>query len=425
MSKTLTINKRAPSGVKKDTNVPSRAPVRGRNRNNHVAPTPPAPRSDFGARPHRDDRAPRPPRENREGGGDKRDDRREDRPRTPRSDFGARPQRDDRAPRPPRENREGGDRRDSHDNRDKRDARGAKPAHRESLSRAPQRHGKVRDGVREVVDGHVVRGEKRPAPRKPQFPKERDHSSEIKTNPADGIRISKYLADKGLCSRREADHYIEKGWVTVNGVRVTLGQRILPTDKVQLARQATVAQESRVTIIINKPMGFVSGQAEDGYEPAVSLVTAENQWDEAEFQQDFNFKHLRGLAPAGRLDIDSVGLLVLTQDGRVAKQLIGEDSDVDKEYLVRVEGELIENGLALLNHGLELDGVPLRPAQVSWQNDEQLMFVLREGKKRQIRRMCELVGLKVVGLKRVRIGNITLGHLPTGKWRYVSPDEGF
>ena len=425
MSKTLTINKRAPSGVKKDTNVPSRAPVRGRNRNNHVAPTPPAPRSDFGARPHRDDRAPRPPRENREGGGDKRDDRREDRPRASRSDFGARPQRDDRAPRPPRENREGGDRRDSHDNRDKRDARGAKPAHRESLSRAPQRHGKVRDGVREVVDGHVVRGEKRPAPRKPQFPKERDHSSELKTNPADGIRVSKYLADKGLCSRREADHYIEKGWVTVNGVRVTLGQRILPTDKVQLARQATVAQESRVTIIINKPMGFVSGQAEDGYEPAVSLVTAENQWDEAEFQQDFNFKHLRGLAPAGRLDIDSVGLLVLTQDGRVAKQLIGEDSDVDKEYLVRVEGELIENGLALLNHGLELDGVPLRPAQVSWQNDEQLMFVLREGKKRQIRRMCELVGLKVVGLKRVRIGNITLGHLPTGKWRYVSPDEGF
>ena len=425
MSKTLTINKRAPSGVKKDTNVPSRAPVRGRNRNNHVAPTPPAPRSDFGARPHRDDRAPRPPRENREGGGDKRDDRREDRPRASRSDFGARPQRDDRAPRPPRENREGGDRRDSHDNRDKRDARGAKPAHRESLSRAPQRHGKVRDGVREVVDGHVVRGEKRPAPRKPQFPKERDHSSEIKTNPADGIRISKYIADKGLCSRREADHYIEKGWVTVNGVRVTLGQRILPTDKVQLARQATVAQESRVTILINKPMGYVSGQAEDGYEPAVSLVTAENQWDEAEFQQEFNFKHLRGLAPAGRLDIDSVGLLVLTQDGRVAKQLIGEDSNVDKEYLVRVEGELIENGLALLNHGLELDGVPLRPAQVSWQNDEQLMFVLREGKKRQIRRMCELVGLKVVGLKRVRIGNITLGHLPTGKWRYVSPDEGF
>ena len=485
MSKTLTINKRAASGSSKDANSTSRAPVRGRNRNNHVAPSKPplaradagsrptreggdrrderrddrpraprsdfgarpqrddrrddrprTPRSDFGARPPRDDRAPRPPRENREGG-----ERRDDRPRAPRSDFGARPPRDDRAPRPPRENREGGDRRDDRRNdrgddrpraprsdfgsRPARDDRTAKPSHRESLSRAPQRHGKVRDGVREVVDGHVVRGEKSHAPKKPYVHKERDHSSEIKTNPADGIRISKYLADKGLCSRREADHYIEKGWVTVNGVRVTLGQRILPTDKVQLARQATVAQESRVTIIINKPMGYVSGQAEDGYEPAVSLVTAENQWDEAEFQQDFNFKHLRGLAPAGRLDIDSVGLLVLTQDGRVAKQLIGEDSEVDKEYLVRVEGELIENGLALLNHGLELDGVPLRPAQVSWQNDEQLMFVLREGKKRQIRRMCELVGLKVVGLKRVRIGNVTLGHLPTGMWRYLAEDEGF
>ncbi|MBS1175502.1 MAG: rluF [Burkholderiaceae bacterium] len=432
MSKTLTIHKRTTSSSSKDANNTARAPVRGRNRNNHVAPSKPsAARADFGTRPQRDDKAPRPSRENREGGDrrddgrDHRDDRRDDRSRAPRADFGARPTRDDRTPRPPRENREQGDKRNGRDARDSRDARGAKPNHRESLSRAPQRHGKVRDGVREVVDGHVVRGEKRPAPRKPQFPKERDHSSELKTNPAEGIRVSKYLADKGLCSRREADHYIEKGWVTVNGVRVTLGQRILPTDKVQLARQASVAQESRVTIIINKPMGFVSGQAEDGYAPAVSLVTAENQWDEAEFQQDFNFKHLRGLAPAGRLDIDSVGLLVLTQDGRVAKQLIGENSDVDKEYLVRVEGELIESGLALLNHGLELDGVPLRPAQVSWQNDEQLMFVLREGKKRQIRRMCELVGLKVVGLKRVRIGNIRLGHLPTGKWRYLSPDEQF
>ena len=422
MSKTLTIQKRAASGPSKGANSTARSPVRGRNRNNHVAPSKsPVARADSGARSARSDSAPRSPRDNREGG-DRRDDRRDDRPRAPRSDFGARPAREGKTSRPPREPREVNDQRDGHSGRD---ARSAKPSHRESLSRAPQRHGKVRDGVREVVDGHVVRGEKRPAPHKPQFPKERDHSSEIKRNPAEGVRVSKYLADKGMCSRREADQYIEKGWVTVNGVRATLGQRILPTDKVQLARQASVAQESRVTILINKPMGYVSGQAEDGYEPAVSLVTAENQWDEAEFQQDFSFKHLRGLAPAGRLDIDSVGLLVLTQDGRIAKQLIGEDSDVDKEYLVRVEGELVENGLALLNHGLELDGVPLRPAQVSWQNDEQLMFVLREGKKRQIRRMCELVGLKVVGLKRVRIGNIRLGHLPTGKWRYLSPDEQF
>jgi 23S rRNA pseudouridine2604 synthase len=139
--------------------------------------------------------------------------------------------------------------------------------------------------------------------------------------------------------------------------------------------------------------------------------------------------HLRGLAPAGRLDIDSTGLLVLTQDGRVAKRLIGDQTRVEKEYLVRVEplGDvpLTAMDLTRLQHGLELDGVPLRPARVSWQNEAQLRFVLREGRKRQIRRMCELVGLKVVGLKRVRIGSVVLGKLPPGQWRYLREDEQF
>jgi 23S rRNA pseudouridine2604 synthase len=134
---------------------------------------------------------------------------------------------------------------------------------------------------------------------------------------------------------------------------------------------------------------------------------------------------LRGLAPAGRLDIDSTGLLVLTQDGRIARQLIGDDSEIEKEYLVRVRGQPIENGLALLNHGLSLDGRGLRPARVSWLNDDQLRFVLREGRKRQIRRMCELVGLEVTGLKRVRIGRVKLGDLPMGKWRLLRADERF
>jgi 23S rRNA pseudouridine2604 synthase len=138
---------------------------------------------------------------------------------------------------------------------------------------------------------------------------------------------------------------------------------------------------------------------------------------------------LRSLVPAGRLDIDSVGLLVLTQDGRIAKHLIGEDSDVDKEYLVRVQyhkpGRLPDVDLKRLNHGLTMDGKPLKPAKVYWQNDDQLSFTLREGKKRQIRRMCEAVGLRVVGLKRVRIGNVMLGELPTGEWRYLAPNENF
>jgi 23S rRNA pseudouridine2604 synthase len=182
-------------------------------------------------------------------------------------------------------------------------------------------------------------------------------------------------------------------------------------------------QESRVTILMHKPVGYVSGQAEDGYQPASALVTEEHQ--DARDVPRFSHEVRRGLAPAGRLDIDSTGLLVLTQDGRIARQLIGEDTDVEKEYLVRVEGTLSDADLARLNHGLELDGEPLKPAIVKWQNEDQLNFILRQGKKRQIRRMCELVGLTVVGLKRIRIGKLKLGDLPVGKWRFMREDESF
>ena len=156
----------------------------------------------------------------------------------------------------------------------------------------------------------------------------------------------------------------------------------------------------------------------------MSLIGGDNQFDRDSAQR-FHPSQLKNLAPAGRLDIDSTGLLVLTQDGRIARQLIGADSEIDKEYLVRVEGTLAENGLDLLNHGLWLDDRPLRPAKVEWINDDQLRFVLREGRKRQIRRMCELVVLQVVGLKRVRIGQVKLGDLPLGQWRFLREDERF
>jgi 23S rRNA pseudouridine2604 synthase len=176
-------------------------------------------------------------------------------------------------------------------------------------------------------------------------------------------------------------------------------------------------------------MGYVSGQAEDGYQPAFVLVRPESRWSEDRADIKFHPSHLKSLVPAGRLDIDSTGLLVLTQDGRVAKQLIGEDTDIEKEYLVRVQyqkgGSLPDSELRRLRHGLSLDGKKLLPAQVEWQNEDQLRFVLKEGKKRQIRRMCEAVGLKVLGLKRVRIGRVKLGKLPPGKWRYLTPGERF
>ncbi|WP_186189995.1 pseudouridine synthase [Burkholderia gladioli] len=249
------------------------------------------------------------------------------------------------------------------------------------------------------------------------------------------VRLSKRMSELGLCSRREADEWIEKGWVLVDGERIdTLGTKVRPEQNIEIDQRAQAAQAAQVTILLHKPVGYVSGQAEDGYEPAVTLITRENHWSGDHSALRFSPQHLRTLAPAGRLDIDSTGLLVLTQDGRIAKQLIGEQSDIDKEYLVRVRfGERLTDidqhfpaeSLAKLRHGLELDGAPLKPAMVSWQNGEQLRFVLREGKKRQIRRMCELVGLEVIGLKRVRMGHVMLGALPQGEWRYLSPDENF
>ncbi len=234
------------------------------------------------------------------------------------------------------------------------------------------------------------------------------------------------MAAQGLCSRREADTYIERGWVFVDGERVSeLGTRIFPQQKITLTRAAASEQTARVTILLNKPIGYVSGQPEPGYKPAAALIAPDSQWAEDRAALAFQRAHLKGLAPAGRLDIDSTGLLVLTQDGRIARQLIGQDSGMEKEYLVRVQGKLPAQGLALLNHGLSLDGEPLKPARVTWLNRDQLRFILTQGKKRQIRRMCELVGLGVVGLKRVRIGRVALGDLPIGQWRYLCADERF
>jgi 23S rRNA pseudouridine2604 synthase len=263
------------------------------------------------------------------------------------------------------------------------------------------------------------------------------------TVPAEPIRLNKRMADLGLCSRREADEWIDNGWVKLNGSVAAVGAKVTPQDRVEVDKKAQGHQAGQVTILLNKPVGYVSGQAEDGHQPAVVLVASRAHWLGDSSPLRFAREQLRGLAPAGRLDIDSTGLLVLTQDGRVARQLIGEDSEVEKEYLVRVSLVKAKDAanrnlqtpdvqkhfplekLNLLRHGLSLDGQALRRAEVEWQNPEQLRFVLREGKKRQIRRMCEAVGLHVTGLKRVRIGQVKLGQLPVGQWRYLAANEKF
>lgn len=237
------------------------------------------------------------------------------------------------------------------------------------------------------------------------------------------VRLSKLMAERGLCSRREADAYIEKGLVYVNGEKIDqLGTKVEPDVRITLATEALHAQKNLITLVLNKPIGYVSAQPEPDKIPAIRLITDQNQFVKPGGRR-LKQGDLKGLAVTGRLDIDSQGLLLFTQDGRLAKRIIGEETKIEKEYLVRVQGTLPDDKLKLLRHGLELDGKALKPAQVEWLNEDQLRFVLKEGKKRQIRRMCELVGLKVTGLKRVRLGKLKLGDLPEGKWRFLGPDE--
>ena len=245
------------------------------------------------------------------------------------------------------------------------------------------------------------------------------------------VRVSKILSELGLCSRREADKYIEQGLVLLDGeVVAQLGTKAYRSQKVELLKKALLSQSLKATVILIKPVGYISHLDDDKeFTPASSLIIPDN-YNNSNNQESTSKRspifNRDGLAPAGRLDIDSSGLLVLTQDGRIAKQIIGEESaEIEKEYLVRVEGVLSDNNLQLLNHGLTLDDYELKPAKVSWQNKDQLKFVLIEGRNRQIRKMCELVGLKVKGLKRVRIGNVRLSDLPEGRWRFLSEGESF
>ncbi|MFZ2852658.1 MAG: RNA pseudouridine synthase, partial [Rhodocyclaceae bacterium] len=226
--------------------------------------------------------------------------------------------------------------------------------------------------------------------------------------------------------RREADEWIENGWVRVDGVVVTtLGTRVHPNAKIEIKEEASKHESESVTILLNKPLDDVSGPLEGSGEAALSLIRPENRWAEEESRLNFKATHLRGLALAGKLDAESTGMLVFTQEGSVARRITGDDARLEKEYMVRVEGELSPEGMKLLNHGLSLDDVKLKRAQVSWQNEQQLRFVLHESKKRQIQRMCELVGLRVTSIKRIRIGSVSLGKLPPGQWRYLRDNERF
>jgi len=233
------------------------------------------------------------------------------------------------------------------------------------------------------------------------------------------VRINKWLGQSGVCSRREADALIADGLVSVDGeVVADAGRKLEPGQTLTLSDRATAQLAEGVTIVMHKPMGYVSGQPEPNKLPAVRLVTDNNRVGEG-------VTPAAGvsLPPIGRLDEDSRGLLLLSSDGVVAKAVIGPESDLDKEYLVRVTGDITEKKLKILRHGLMLDGRQLKPAYVSRMESFRLKFILREGRNRQIRRMCEMVDLEVVDLIRIRIGPLKLDNLPEGKWRMLTPEE--
>ncbi|HEY0102066.1 MAG TPA: pseudouridine synthase [Brevundimonas sp.] len=233
------------------------------------------------------------------------------------------------------------------------------------------------------------------------------------------VRINKWLGQTGVCSRREADALIADGLVSVDGqVVADAGRKLEPGQTLTLNDRATEALAEGVTIVMHKPMGYVSGQPEPNKLPAVRLVTDNNRVGDGLTPADEV-----SLPPIGRLDEDSRGLLLLSSDGVVAKAVIGPQSDLDKEYLVRVTGDITEKKLKILRHGLMLDGRQLKPAWVSRMESFRLKFILREGRNRQIRRMCEMVDLEVVDLIRVRIGPLKLDNLPEGKWRMLTAEE--
>jgi 23S rRNA pseudouridine2604 synthase len=250
----------------------------------------------------------------------------------------------------------------------------------------------------------------------------------------EGVRLNKRMAQLGIASRREADGLIAAGRVRVDGViKRELGVRVTLDQRIELDAIGKAAQAARLTVIIHKPPGLVSGQAEDGYEDAATLLRPEHldpghpwtPWGEMPTKEAFPHGWTRGLAPAGRLDLDSSGMLVITSDGTVARTLIGPERRIEKEYVVRLDSEPNDDQIRRLRFGLRLDDRALMAAQVDRIGPGKLRMVLREGRKRQIRRMVEMLGLQVVSLIRVRIGGVKLGDLERSHFRFLRDDESF
>jgi 23S rRNA pseudouridine2604 synthase len=234
------------------------------------------------------------------------------------------------------------------------------------------------------------------------------------------LRLAKRVVALAQCSRREAEQYIEGGWVRVDGEVVEEPQFMVDTQVVEIDPAASLAAMEAVTLVLHKPSGHDAG---DGPNPARALVTpATRAPDDASGVRPLKRHMLRLSAPLP-LPVQASGLLIFSQDWRVIRKLTEDAERVEQEFVVDVEGKLIPDGLALLNHGLRINHYAMPPAKVSWQSERRLRFAFKGLQPSRIEPMCQAVGLTVLAMKRLRVGRISLSKLPPGQWRYLAPQE--
>ena len=239
------------------------------------------------------------------------------------------------------------------------------------------------------------------------------------------LRLAKRVAEMMPCSRAEADKYIAGGFVSVDGqVIEEAGARVADEQEVTLHPDATLVELTPVTILLHKPAGLNAGLDDDGA-PATSCLTLETLVLPDHGNQRFLKRHLANLTLTSPLETTSSGLVIYTQDFRVARKLVDEGGRVEQEFVVEVAGSIREGGLALLNHGLPFNGKALAPMKVSWQNETRLRFAVKGIKPGQLAHMCRMVGLTIVSTKRIRIGRVPMASLPLGQWRYLHQYERF
>lgn len=238
----------------------------------------------------------------------------------------------------------------------------------------------------------------------------------------DSIRLAKQLAIMVPCSRSEAEKYIEAGFVTVDGQVVEEpGFRVQAEQRVELMPDAKLSATEAVSILLHKPAGF---DIETDAEAVYKLITPENQATDDRSGIHFTKRHLKGLLLTDTLGMQSGGLMVLTQDWRIARKLITDAEKVEQEFIIEIAGEILPETIEQLNQGIQTSG-KLLPVKVSRQSENRLRFAVKGNQRIQIANMCEKAGLKVVAMKRIRIGRIPMSSLQTGQWRYLLGYEKF